>query len=169
MTEMKKYGIFYGSTTGVTADVASRLGKILDVAGEDILNVADTAPARLGDYEVLLLGSSTWGSGELQDDWYDFVDGAQALDLKGKKIALFGCGDETLSDTFCGAIGVLRDKLKDTGAEFIGEYPAGCYTFDDSEALTGGDGRMMAGLALDEVNHPDLTDSRLEDWAEKLK
>ncbi|MDE6468691.1 MAG: flavodoxin domain-containing protein, partial [Muribaculaceae bacterium] len=87
-----KTGIFYGSTTGTTAELAKTIAKEIGVADADIHDVASTAPARLGDYDFIILGSSTWGDGDLQDDWFDFVDGAQALDLDGKKIAIFGCG-----------------------------------------------------------------------------
>ena len=45
---MKTTGIFYGSTTGTTADVARRIGKELGVADADIHDVADTAPDQLG-------------------------------------------------------------------------------------------------------------------------
>lgn len=57
------------------------------------------------------MGSSTWGDGELEDDWYDFIAGVEVLDLKGKKVALFGCGDESMTDTFCNAVGELHDRL----------------------------------------------------------
>ena len=113
---MKKYGIFYGSVSGTTADVARRIGRCLEVSDEDIHDVGVTAPDRLGDYEVIILGSSTHGCGELADDWFDFADGAVALDLSGHKIALFGCGDESMEDTFCDAVGELYDRFKHTGA-----------------------------------------------------
>ncbi|MCM1066535.1 MAG: flavodoxin [Muribaculaceae bacterium] len=161
-----KTGIFYGSATGTTAEVAQRIAKLMGVADADVHDVAGTASHTLGNYELLILGSSTWGSGELEDDWYDFVDGAAALDLSGKKIALFGCGDETMSDTFCDAVGLLYDRLRGTGAEFVGEYPADGYTFDKSAAT---DGDTMRGLVLDEVNHPELTSNRLSHWTDELK
>lgn len=160
-----KTGIFYGSTTGTTADVARRIGKLLGVADADIHDVAETMPDRLGDYDMLIFGSSTWGDGELQEDWYDFIDGAAALDLSGKTAAIFGCGDETMSDTFCNAIGIIYEKMRGTGLAFTGRYPADCYTFNTSKALSGD---TMLGLALDEVNNPDLTDARLRKWAEGL-
>ena len=76
-----KTGIFYGSTTGVTADIARRIATILGLNDADIHDVARTAPDSLADYDLIIAGSSTWGNGEIQDDWYDFLDGAQALDL----------------------------------------------------------------------------------------
>jgi len=62
---MKKYGIFYASNTGTTAGVANRLAKIMSIPSEDIHNVADTAPSALGDYETIIIGSSTWRGGNL--------------------------------------------------------------------------------------------------------
>ena len=90
---MEKIGIFYGSTTGITESVAYRLAELMHVKKEDIHDVARSKPSEIGQYDLLLLGSSTWGSGDLQDDWYDFLDGIETLDLKDKTIALFGCGD----------------------------------------------------------------------------
>lgn len=162
---MKKYGIFYGSTTGTTEDVARRIAKILDVNPADVHNVAETAPSAVADYDTLILGTSTWGSGELQDGWYDFVAGLDAMELRGKRIALFGCGDETMSDTFCNAVGTLYDRLQDTHARFIGEYDVEGYHFDHSDAVR--DGKAV-GLLLDEVNHPELTPTRLRAWTALL-
>lgn len=163
---MKKTGIFYGSSTGYTADAATKVAKALDVQLADVHDVAKSSPSALGNYDVLVFGSSTWGSGELQEDWYDFVDGIENLDLSDKKIALFGCGDETMSDTFCGALGVLYDRLKGTGATFIGAFNADGYDFAHSPAEVEG---KMVGLVLDDVNHADLTDGRIEEWAAQLK
>lgn len=163
---MKKYGIFYASNTGTTAGIASRLGRIMGIAPEDIHNVAETAPSVLGDYETIIIGSSTWGKGAIEDDMYDFVDGAQALDLHGHRLAIFGCGDERMKNTFCDAVGKIYYKLKDTGATIIGEYPADGYTFQHSEAT---DGDTMRGLVLDQTNHPEYTEQRLKDWAEIIK
>ena len=70
-----KTGIFYGSATGTTADIARRIGRLLDVADKDIHDVCETAPDKLADYDTLVIGSSTWGDGALEDDWYDFVAG----------------------------------------------------------------------------------------------
>ena len=74
-----KIGIFYGSTTGTTAEVAGKIAKVMGVESADVHNVAETAPSRLGDYDLNLVGSSTWGSGEVQDDMASFLDGVKAL------------------------------------------------------------------------------------------
>lgn len=163
---MEKTAIFYGSTTGTTAAVAQRLAKMYGISEDDVLNVAETLPSKVGQYDVLILGTSTWGNGELQEDWEDFIDAMEAMNLKSKTIAIFGCGDETMSETFCGAVGTLYQRLKPTGATFIGSYDAEGYHFDETPAKVDG---QIRGLLLDEVNHPELTDLRLRSWVTLLK
>ena len=107
-------------------------------------------------------GTSTWGAGELQDDWYDGLKTLQGADLSGKTIALFGCGDcSTYSDTFVGGMGELYNGIRDSGAKFIGSVETDGYTFDDSEAVI--DGKFI-GLPLDDINEDDKTDTRIEAW-----
>lgn len=162
-----KTAIFYGSTTGTTAAVAKHIAKLLGVADTDIYDVAKADPARMGDYDRLILGSSTWGSGELQDDWYDFIAGAEVLDLKDKTVAIFGCGDETMSDTFCNAVGEIYDRMSKTGATIVGNYTSEPYDYEKSTAVKGDD-KVAVGLLVDEVNHPDLTEGRIAEWVKTL-
>ena len=163
---MKKTGIFYGTATGTTEKIAKRIGELLGVSSEDILNVGSTAPSKAGDYELMILGTSTWGNGDLEDDWYDFLDGIETLDLKDKTIALFGCGDQSMSDTFCNAIGTIYHRLQKTGATFYGAFEAGDYTFDKSTAFING---KFIGLLIDDVNEPEKTENRLNHWVELLQ
>lgn len=162
---MAKIGIFYGSTTGYTADAAAHIAKALGLDMADVHDVANTAPSALGDYDVIILGSSTWGSGELQDDMADFLDGAEQLYLKGKKVAIFGVGDETHGDTFCAAVGQIYRRMLKTETEMIAPFNADGYDAADSQAKV--DGRWV-GLVLDETNHPDLTAPRIAAWATEI-
>ena len=105
-------GIFFGSTTGTTESVAARIAERLGVAQADVHNVAAASVEDVKKYDLLLLGSSTWGSGELQDDWPGFLDKLGKEDLSGRRVALFGCGDAGIySDTFCDAMAEIRDGL----------------------------------------------------------
>lgn len=83
---MKHIGIFYGSSTGTTEAIAQKIAQLLDIANKDFHNVADSAPSDIADYEILILGSSTWREGDLQVDWIDFIKGLEILDLRGKKL-----------------------------------------------------------------------------------
>lgn len=162
---MKKYAVIYGSATGTTADVARRIATALGQDNTDVLDVKDIAPADMANYDTLVLGTSTWGDGEVEDDWFDMLDGLEGMSLKDKKIALFGCGDENMADTFCNGVGYIYDRLQNTGATFIAPMIAP-YDFNHSTAVRGGVG---LGLLLDETNHPDLTDQRITDWVEMVK
>lgn len=121
---MKKTGVFYGSTTGTTESVAAQIAEKLGIAPADVHDVSKMTADMVNDYEALILGTSTWGDGELQDDWYDGIKVLKDMDLKGKTVALFGCGDsESYGDTFCDGMGVLYEDLKDSGCRFVG----GCF------------------------------------------
>lgn len=164
---MKKTGIFYGSTTGNTELVAEKIARNLGIGKEDIHNVAGTGADAVHPYEILLLGCSTWGAGELQDDWNDFLFKLKDLDLKGKTVALFGCGDGvTYGSSFCDALGVIHHELQHTGCNFAGKVNTEGYSFDGSLALTDG---KFAGLPIDENNESGQTDSRVKAWTDQLK
>lgn len=164
---MKKTGIFFGSTTGTTEGIATKIAEALNCGKENIHSAADLTKELAESYDVLVLGSSTWGAGDLQDDWYDAVNVLKSMHLSGKAVALFGCGDsESFSDTFCDAIGTLYNELKPTGCTFAEGVSTEGYCFDSSTAV---EGDKFLGLALDEVNQPDKTDDRIAAWAENVK
>ena len=155
-------GIFYGSTTGMTESLAAKIAARTGVAQTDVHNVADASADEAEGYDLLLLGSSTWGCGELQDDWYDFLDALKRKALSGKRVALFGCGDAGIySDTFCDAMAEIRDGLASTGCTFVGgfdaeEYPGcGSRLCQDGEAI---------GWAVDDSASDAENQMRMELW-----
>ena len=165
---MNKIGVFYGSTTGTTEDVARRIAERLNVSSAHIFEVSKLTEALVNEYDVLVLGSSTWGAGELQDDWYDGVKVLKSADLSMKFVALFGCGDsESYCDTFCDGIGVLYEDLKDSGCTFLGnKVSTDGYSFSSSIAVVGG---AFVGLPLDEVNESNKTAERIDAWTAEIK
>jgi len=155
--------VVYGSTTGTCEAIAEKIGAKLNA---EVINVTDLTIAQLEEADVILLGTSTWGAGELQDDWYDGVETVRGANLVGKKVAIFGCGDSaSYSDTFCGGMKELADAANAAGATLIGEVDASEYTYDDSEAVV--DGKFV-GLAIDDINEDDKTDARIDAWLPTL-
>lgn len=164
---MKKIGIFYGSTTGTTEAIASRIAEELGVEAADVHNVGSVNVDEVDNYENLILGSSTWGVGDLQDDWSGFLDKLAAKDLSGKKVALFGCGDScSFGASFCDAVGTIYNDLQGTGCTFVASLPTDGYNYDSSTAEV--DGRVV-GMLLDEMNEADRTDERLESWLQEVR
>ena len=163
---MSKIGIYYGSTTGNTQEVAEEIAKELNVDKSDLHDVAK-ANSDFSSYSTILFGSSTLGFGDLQDDWEDYIGKVKSADLSGKKVALFGCGDSSsYSDTFCDAVGKIYQTVKDKGCQLIGQVSTEGYTYDSSEALVNG---QFVGLLIDNDNESDMTDERISNWVENLK
>ena len=94
---MTKIGIFYGSTAGVTEEIATKLHEYFGEESCDLYSMEEDFDGfeDMLQYDYLLLGSSTWGAGEVQNDWRDpLLDMEEEKpDFSGKTVALFGAGD----------------------------------------------------------------------------
>jgi flavodoxin I len=159
-------GIFYGSSSGDTERVAQLIQKKIGLDKAEIHDIIESKAEDLLKYPFLILGISTWGIGKIQADWEVFLPNLSNIDFKGKKIALFGLGDqESYPDTFADALGIIYDKIKYTGCTFIGEWPVDGYEFFHSRAKRNG---KFIGLVLDERNQPELTEKRIDSWLKSL-
>lgn len=157
-------GIIYGSTLGNTEEVAQKIAKELDLECE-ILNVSDAKADKINSFDKLIIGSSTWNDGDLQDDWEDF--NFDDLEVNGKTTAFFGLGDsQSYSDTFCNAIGELYQIFQEKGAKIVGEISTDGYDFDESSAVING---KFIGLAIDSDNESNKTDDRIANWVNLIK
>merc|ERR1719182_277341 len=90
-------GLYYSTSTGNTETCA---GYIAEAAGglepEDI---GDASDDEVTGHDSLIIGAPTWHadaeterSGTAWDDW--LYNTLPNLDLDGKKVAVFGCGDQ---------------------------------------------------------------------------
>jgi flavodoxin short chain len=143
---MDKILIVYGSTTGNTETTAEIIEKTLSSKGFDVTSkdVSFISPEETSGYDILLLGSSTWGDDEieLQDDFLPFYDDMKKADLSGRKVAVFGCGDSSYT-FFCGAVDAIEDKVRDLGGNLIAD-----------------------GLKID--GDPDDSMDEIKSWAEEI-
>ncbi|MCT4643409.1 MAG: flavodoxin [Carboxylicivirga sp.] len=156
--------IFYGSSLGNTQFVADKIHARMPEA--DCLSVNDLTGDQILKYDNIILGTSTWGVGNLQDDFELFMDLLLSLDMSAKKFALFGLGDQqTYPDTYCNGMGKLYHLLKEKDWKVLGFTSVEGYDFSESEAQVGDE---FVGLALDEDNEPDLTDIRIAQWVKSL-
>lgn len=163
---MANIGIYYGSDSGNTERIAKELAKGLNVSKENIFDVS-SAKADFNSYDVVLFGTSTMGIGDLQDDWDSFINDVKKADLSGKKVALFGCGDSmSYSDSFCDAVSIIYNAVKNKGCSVIGKISDEGYTYDSSEAFI--DGKFI-GLLIDEDNEASMTSERINAWLDVLK
>ncbi len=165
---MEKIGLFYGSDTGQTEEVANY---IVDKMGRNLVEIHDiatTKPSDFDKYKKIILGLSTWFDGDLQSDWEVFYkDHFKKINFTGKKIAIFGLGDQYgYADYFVDGIGILAETVVENGGELIGLWPTEGYEHNQSKAeLEGG---FFAGLALDQDNQADLTYPRVDKWIAQI-
>lgn len=160
---MEKIGIFYGSTTGHTQEIAEAIASKLD--NSELIDVSKAKKDDIVKYNNLILAASTYGDGDLQTDWEDFAENLSEDDFSGKVVAIVGLGDQdSYSDSFCDSIGLLADLAKK--ATIIGKTKNENYDFQASKGLAGDE---FLGLALDEDNQSDLTSERLNAWIEDIK
>ena len=161
---MRNTIVLYGSSTGTCQGIAETIAQRL---GAVATNISACTKEALENCSNLILGTSTWGSGEMQDDWYEGVELLKGVSLSGKTVALFGCGDGyTYSDTFCGGMRELYDAVKEAGAKVVGFTSTHGYTFDDSAAVVND---MFVGLPLDEDNESDQTEERINRWLSEIQ
>lgn len=139
--------IIYGSTTGNTEMVANRIGEVMKGKGVSVTvkNVTDAKISELGNgYEITVLGASTWGEDEIefQEDFEPFFQEIDSAELKGKKVALFGCGDSSY-EYFCGAVDEMEEKMDKLEANVVN-----------------------VSLRID--GDPDDVESEIVEWAEEV-
>lgn len=163
---MKTVGLFYGSETGNTESAAAMIAAELGQSNVEMYNIADSDPQMLLSYDNIILGASTWGFGELQSDWENFLPGFDQLDLSGKTVALFGLGDQiNYADVFLDAMGTIYEKVRERGGTVVGSWSTEGYDFSASTALANG---SFVGLALDVDNQDDMTPDRVSHWVSMI-
>jgi len=164
-----KIGLFFGSDEGNTESVAYRIESQFEGSAVDVHDIADVTQLDFANYQLMILGIPTWDFGQIQSDWEEFWDDLQEIDFSGKTVALFGLGDQFgYGDYFLDAMGMLHDVLVNNGAKIIGFWSADGYDFEASKAFNESTNQFV-GLALDEDQQEELTDSRVHQWCEQLK
>lgn len=158
-------GLFYGSTNGNTQEAAEKITVNLGAELYDVGKLKDGEVFK--KYDCLIFGTSTWYDGELQDDWDSYLKELKKSDLSGKKIALFGLGDqEGYGSDFVSGMRILYDAIIMQGGTVIGAWEDSGYSYEDSAAVI--DGKFI-GLALDEDNQSELSDERITRWCAQIK
>lgn len=117
---MSKVIIVYTSMTGNTEAMATAVqdgikSVHVDVEMKDGLNIM---PDELDEFDGIILGSYSWGDGDIPDDFLDFYEEMDNVDFTGKKAAVFGSCDSSY-ESFGGAVDKLIEKLQERGAEVV--------------------------------------------------
>lgn len=165
---MKTIGLFYAMNAAKTSHIADKIRE--DLGGVKVIEVVLIERVWQNDfqyYDNMIVGASTWFDGELPTYWDELVPALESLDLTGKKVAIFGLGDQkNYPDNFVDGMGILADAFQKAGAELVGFTSTDGYTFHSSRAVRDG---KFCGLVIDQENQPQLTSKRIADWCKQIK
>ncbi|MBN1952301.1 MAG: flavodoxin [Bacteroidales bacterium] len=164
---MSKIGLFYSFNTKKTAQSAKR---ILEAFGEEnieAVNAEDLTGDQFMSYEHLILGVPTWFDGELPNYWDEFVPALEDLDLRGKKVAIYGAGDQkAYPENFVDGVGIMAEIIEQQGGTVVGFTSTDGYAFEQSRAQRGNE---FCGLALDYENQSSMNKDRIAKWVSQLQ
>lgn len=170
---MTAIGIFFGSDTGNTENIAKMIQRVLQIQLDStitvsgVYDIAKSSKENLESFDILFFGIPTWYYGEAQCDWDDFFPTLRKVNFKGKVVALFGCGDqEDYAEYFCDAMGALRNIIEPLGATIVGQWPTIGYHFESSKGLVSD--KNFVGLAIDEDRQPEMTNARVLSWVTQV-
>lgn len=173
---MAKIGLFFGTDSGTTRLIGKKLAKKLgDDLVEKPMNINRASVDDLIKYPVLILGTATYGEGDLpgtendvkSGSWLDFLPQLEGVDFSGKTVALYGVGNqEKYGDRYVNGMAKLYHIFKAQGATIIGKWSTDGYTYKASTAVVDGD---FIGLAIDNKTQAVETEPRLNRWVELMK
>ena len=163
---MKKTAIIYSFNTKKSGKIAEQIKNAFNNDQVEMVNAEDLTEEVFLSYDQMILGAPTWFDGELPNYWDEFVPTIEDIDLSGKKIALFGLGDQKgYPENFLDAVGILGNIVEARGAKIVGFTSTEGYTYENSAAERGD---QFMGLAIDYENQGSLNKVRIPAWVEQL-
>jgi len=164
-----KAALLYSTSTGNTETAA---GYLAAATGLEAVDIGDVDVETIKACDSLIVGAPTWNTGADEERsgtaWDEFLYGdLTSLDLKGKKVAVFGMGDQAgYADNFCDAMDELATCFEKQGATIVGAWPTAGYEHEESKSVRGDN---FVGCPFDEDNQPDESEERAKKWVEQIK
>lgn len=130
-------------------------------------SITEVTPGDLSETDYWIIGGSTVGSHVWMDAddsnrWFDFFNLLDDVDLSSKVVAFVGLGDQILyPHHFVDGLGVFQEEFSKRNVRIVGQWPVDGYNFYDSDGVKD---KNFFGLALDQDQQPELTESRLDQW-----
>jgi flavodoxin I len=170
--------------TGNTQDCANKIYEALMDEKVDVAEPIDVDSLESGflsgifsEHDALIVGTPTWNtnadtfrSGTGWDDlYYDKLPELKAI-LTGKKVAVFGLGDQvSYGENYADAAGELYSVFRGLGCNMVScaHTTQEGYDHKTSKSILSGTDKFC-GLLLDQINQDDLTDDRIAKWIAQL-
>tara|TARA_Y100001972_G_C7610345_1_gene305952 strand:+ start:553 stop:1101 length:549 start_codon:yes stop_codon:yes gene_type:complete len=163
--------LIYGTDTGNTEYIINTYlqNHLEELGSVDIKTVTEITSEDWEGSDLFVLGIPTWYDGELQSDWEDYFPTFKDIDFTGKRVAIFGLGDQIGYDEwFCDGVGILAKVVIKNGGIVMG-WTEKDDTYDfDTTPISLYDDKSFYGLCLDEDNQDELTSDRIDKWIKQL-
>jgi flavodoxin I len=164
---MSKIAIIYSFNTKKTGKIADQIQEHFKDESVAMVNAEDIREELFLSFDRIIMGVPTWFDGELPNYWDEFLPALEDLDLTGKRIALFGLGDQKgYPENFLDGVGIMAEILEGLGATLVGFTSSEGYEFESSRALRENN---FAGLAIDYENQGSMNKNRVISWVDQLK
>ena len=107
---MSKVGIFYASAGGNTKLIADALKEAYEVEDDDCILMEDDFDSveQFEDYDVLFLGTSTWGQGDVHFSWVDAL-----FEISSQKIKVGYTYEASLAEMDGKLCGLAIDNINE--------------------------------------------------------
>ncbi len=107
-----KIAIIYSSKTGNTEELVKILYTLFlkHVSTVELYRITEFPFGQLGVYDAIVIGTYTWGDGELPPEMEPLYQAFETMDGKQIITGVVGTGD-SFYPNFCGAVDRFRDML----------------------------------------------------------
>ena len=162
-----KVAIIYSKKAAKTSQVVKMIHQNAAWKNIEDIDVENFIQNDLNEYDLLLLGVPSWFDGELPVYWDELVPYIEELNLNGKKVAIFGNGNQVdYPENFGDAVGIMSELVSAVGAKVIGYTSIEGYSFENSKTV---DGNQFKGLILDFENQLDKNEQRVKGWLQSIE
>jgi flavodoxin I len=164
---MDKTALIYSFNTRNTSKVAEMIKNHFEQDQIDVVNAEDLTEEKFMEYTNYILGIPTWFDGELPNYWDEFVPAIEDMNLKDKKVAIFGLGDyKNYPENYMDAIGLMAGLIESVGGKIVGLTPDEGYEYESSKAVRD---KKFLGLPVDNHDNKKERDKKVKDWVDSLK
>ena len=161
--------VLYGPKGGNTENAAKLIVKNIGSNGV-LIPVTEVDEHTLDNFSKLVVGSSigthTWMHENTSHDWDAFLPKFRKINFEGKKVAIFGLGDQlAYTNNFVDHMRIIYDIVIENHGTVIGSWPTDGYDFNESASII--DGKFV-GLPIDEDFQEELTEQRIKQWVKEI-
>jgi flavodoxin I len=112
--------LIYATYSGSTLEVSNYIAEEFNVQRKEITikDARQVEPEEFNNYDLIILGSPTWGEGEAHELFKRLFEKSAGFTFPNKKFAVFALGD-TSYQHFCAAADTLGEFVKNLKGKLI--------------------------------------------------